>query len=38
MVRDVIEAYFKKYHPDILNAAIKKGEKKIVAPVVGGEE
>ena len=29
IVRDVIEAYFKKYHPEILADALKKGEKPV---------
>ncbi|MBC7421317.1 MAG: penicillin-binding protein 2 [Bdellovibrio sp.] len=30
IVRDVIEAYFKKYHPEIIADALKRGEKKPV--------
>lgn len=30
IVRDVIEAYFKKYHPEIIAEAIKRGEKRPV--------
>lgn len=28
IVRDVMEAYFKKYHPDVIAEALKKGEKR----------
>jgi penicillin-binding protein 2 len=29
IVRDIIEAYFKKYHPEVIENAIKNGEKKL---------
>jgi penicillin-binding protein 2 len=29
IVRDVIEAYFKKYHPEIIAEGLKKGEKRV---------
>lgn len=40
IVRDIIEAYFKKYHPDVIAEGLKKGDKRaLVAPVkpVDGE-
>lgn len=34
IVRDIVEAYFKKYHPEVIAEALKKGEKlvKVVTP------
>lgn len=29
IVRDIIEAYFKKYHPDVVAEALKKGDKRV---------
>jgi penicillin-binding protein 2 len=39
IVRDIVEAYFKKYHPEVIAEAVKKGEKhvKVVAPT-GSED
>jgi penicillin-binding protein 2 len=33
IVRDVIEAYFKKYHPDIIEQALKSGVKPVIKKV-----
>ncbi|AGH95196.1 penicillin-binding protein 2 [Pseudobdellovibrio exovorus] len=32
IVRDVIEAYFQKYHPDVIANALKKGDKRVHVP------
>lgn len=32
--RDIIEAYFKKYHPEVIAEALKKGEKRVVHETV----
>ncbi len=34
IVRDIVQAYFQKYHPEVIEAALKeKGVKKATAPV-----
>ena len=40
ILRDVMEAYFKKYHPETIAEAIKKGEKQVrgLGPVTGGAD
>lgn len=34
VVRDIIEAYFRKYHPDVIAEGLKKGDKRAVAKPV----
>jgi penicillin-binding protein 2 len=34
IVRDIVQAYFQKYHPEIIEAALKKGPKKDAPPSV----
>ncbi len=36
IVRDIMEAYFKKYHPELINEALKKGEKSVRGLEGGG--
>jgi penicillin-binding protein 2 len=39
IVRDIMEAYFKKYHPDVIAEGLKKGEKRVQGnPTEGGAD